>query len=741
MKKARVLIVEDEKNIAEDIKISLWNLGYEVIASVTRGLKAIEKVDELLPDLILMDIELEGEMSGLEATEIIHKKHEIPIIYITSHVDQKTLDLAKITDPIGYLIKPFEEKELSVTMEMALYKYELNKLIKASEQKYRILVETIEEGIGMVDKFENFTFINRAGAMIFGFTSEELINRNIAEFTSTGEFQKLIRQTSLRKKGESSKYELVITRKDKSERIVIITASPRFVDNEYIGAFAILSDITEAKKAEENLQVIERRLTTVFNNVPNIVLYERGENRRFISENVLHLTGYSSTQFYNKDPEFLSLVHPADREIIVRKYENWCESDLKGMLTQWYRLKKADGKYIWIEDRQVKNLKENGDYFVSGVLIDNSTLKEAEEDLRESEKRYKAVVEDQTEFINRYNSDGIFTFVNGAYCRYLGKERSELIGRTWLDFFPVEKQEVVRKRLYSLTPQNPVSSYEYRKVLPNNEIRWEEWTYRAFFDENDEIIEFQSVGKDITERKIATELVVKEKNRASFFIDLLAHDINNLNHGIFSYINIMLAMGDFPGKHLKKINTCLHLSEEISDLISKVRIFSDLSDEASNLKDINLNEVVSKSIKTVILNYSKDKKIKINNELDKKNITVTANELLDTVIYNILNNAVKHNSHDEVEIDIIHKIVEKNDIFYNQIEFADNGPGIDDENKERIFNRMERVGTGKSVHGFGLGLTLVRNIVEHYGGKVWVTDRSFGEPVKGSRFVILLPQK
>ena len=73
MKKARVLIVEDEKNIAEDIKISLWNLGYEVIASVTRGLKAIEKVDELLPDLILMDIELEGEMSGLEATEIIHK--------------------------------------------------------------------------------------------------------------------------------------------------------------------------------------------------------------------------------------------------------------------------------------------------------------------------------------------------------------------------------------------------------------------------------------------------------------------------------------------------------------------------------------------------------------------------------------------------------------------------------------------------------------------------------------------
>ncbi len=96
-------------------------------------------------------------------------------------------------------------------------------------------------------------------------------------------------------------------------------------------------------------------------------------------------------------------------------------------------------------------------------MIDNSHLKKAEEALRESEKRYKAVVEDQTEFINRYRSDGTFTFVNDAYCRYLGRTPDELIGKNWLEFFPVERQEVVRMRLFSLKPNDPVATYQYRK--------------------------------------------------------------------------------------------------------------------------------------------------------------------------------------------------------------------------------------------------------------------------------------
>jgi PAS domain S-box-containing protein len=741
MKKARVLIVEDEKNIGEDIKISLWNLGYEVLALVTNGKEAISKVAELQPDIILMDIELEGDMNGLEATQIIKKQHNIPIIYITSHVDQKTLDSAKVTDAIGYLIKPFEEKELNVTLEMAIYKFQMNSMIRESEEKYRTLVETIDEGIATVDEHENITYINRAGSNIFGCPMDELIGKNLREFIHEKDFQEILKQTGLRKTGKSGKYNIRVKQPSGALRYVIVTASPRFVDSQFKGSFGILSDVTETKLAEEKLRKTELRLTSVFKNVPNIVLYETGEFRYFLSENVKQLTGYSVEDLQSENPAFSSLVHPDDLKIIQEKEENWKKTGAKGMLAQWYRFKRRTGEYIWIEDRKVKIDNGFGETFVSGVMIDNSHLKKAEEALRESEKRYKAVVEDQTEFINRYRSDGTFTFVNDAYCRYLGRTPDELIGKNWLEFFPVERQEVVRMRLFSLKPNDPVATYQYRKILPNNDVKWEEWTYRAFFNEHNEIIEFQSVGKDITERKIAEEQLVREKNRASFFNDLLSHDINNLNHGIFSYLNIMLSLGQLPESISKKIKTCIHLSEEISALIGKVRIFTDLDDEHSDLKEINFKKVLLNSVDTVYMNYSKDKNINISHDFTEDTFFVEANELLETVTYNILNNAVKHNDKENVEITIKHKEINKDLGQFYSIEFADNGPGISDEDKEKVFNRMERIGQDKKVHGFGLGLTLVRSIVEHYNGQILVEDRIQGDYEQGSKFVIYLPKK
>jgi PAS domain S-box-containing protein len=741
MKKARVLIVEDEKNIGEDIKISLWNLGYEVLALVTNGQEAILKAAELNPDIILMDIELEGDMNGLEATQIIKQKHNIPIIYITSHVDQKTLDSAKVTDAIGYLIKPFEEKELNVTLEMATYKFQMNSLIRQSEEKYRTLVETIDEGIATVDENENITYINRAGSNIFGCPAEKLIGKNLNEFIHEKDFPMILEQTAKRKTGNSGKYQMRIKQPSGGLRYVIITASPRFVDSVYKGAFGILTDVTETKLAEEKLHKTELRLTSVFQNVPNIVLYETGEYRYFVSENVKQLSGYSTEELQAQNPAFSHLIHPDDYKIIKNKEKIWKANGGQGMLSQWYRLKRKDGDYIWIEDRKVMINNGYGEIFVSGVMIDNSHLKKAEEALKESEKRYKAVVEDQTEFINRYRSDGTFTFVNDAYCRYLGKSAHELIGKNWLEFFPVERQEVVRMRLFSLTPENPVATYQYRKILPNNEMKWEEWTYRAFFNDNNEITEFQSVGKDITERKFAEEQLVREKNRASFFNDLLSHDINNLNHGIFSYLNIILSLGQFPESTTKKIKTCIHLSEEISSLIGKVRIFTDLNDEHSDLKQIDLKKILENSMDTVYMNYAKDKNINITHDFREPAFFVEANELLETVSYNILNNAVKHNDKENVEIYITHKEINKDLGQFYCIEFADNGPGICDDDKERVFNRMERIDQEKKVHGFGLGLTLVRSIIEHYNGQIFVEDRIEGDFSQGSKFIVYLPKK
>ncbi|MGL5890046.1 MAG: response regulator [Bacteroidia bacterium] len=124
MSKTNILIVEDESIVAKDIQMSLRKLGYNVVAICSNGEDAIRTVEEQTPDLVLMDIMLKGNMSGIEAAEQIRERFSIPIIYLTAYADESTLSKAKITEPYGYIIKPFKEIDLRTSIEMALYKHQ-----------------------------------------------------------------------------------------------------------------------------------------------------------------------------------------------------------------------------------------------------------------------------------------------------------------------------------------------------------------------------------------------------------------------------------------------------------------------------------------------------------------------------------------------------------------------------------------------------------------------------------------
>jgi DNA-binding LytR/AlgR family response regulator len=123
MSKANILVVEDESIVSKDIQLSLKKLGYNVVGSVNNGEKAIEMAIALEPDLILMDIMLKGEVNGVRATKRIQTKLNIPIVYLTAYADENTLERAKVTQPYGYIIKPFKEIDLQTSIEMALYKH------------------------------------------------------------------------------------------------------------------------------------------------------------------------------------------------------------------------------------------------------------------------------------------------------------------------------------------------------------------------------------------------------------------------------------------------------------------------------------------------------------------------------------------------------------------------------------------------------------------------------------------
>jgi CheY-like chemotaxis protein len=154
MNEARILIVEDETIIALGIESRLQSLGYEVTSIVDTGEKAIEKAEEDKPDLILMDIRIKGEMDGIDTAEVIRNRFGIPVIFSTAYLDEERIERAKITMPFGYVLKPIQERDLKVTLEMALYVSKVDaKRRKAeetsllNEEKYRLLFDLSPDGL------------------------------------------------------------------------------------------------------------------------------------------------------------------------------------------------------------------------------------------------------------------------------------------------------------------------------------------------------------------------------------------------------------------------------------------------------------------------------------------------------------------------------------------------------------------------------------------------------------------
>ncbi len=134
MSNVRIMIVEDEWVVSDDLQRSLKMLGYAVSSVVGYGENAVKKAEKDRPDLILMDIMLKGEMDGIEAASQIHSRFNIPIIYLTAYDNKSALERAKISEPFWYMIKPFKERELHTTIEMALYKH------RAEEERILLMV-------------------------------------------------------------------------------------------------------------------------------------------------------------------------------------------------------------------------------------------------------------------------------------------------------------------------------------------------------------------------------------------------------------------------------------------------------------------------------------------------------------------------------------------------------------------------------------------------------------------------
>ncbi len=253
---SRILIVEDDELTAKLIEADLEQMEHKVVAKVPNGEEAVTTADETKPDLVLMDILLEGEMDGIETADQIRSRFDIPVVYLTTHADKEILDRAKQTGPYGYLEKPTTLLELSGTIETALHKHEADKRLRESEERYRTLVETMNEGLGVLDVNGTLTYCNEAFSRTIGCSSEELIGQSALDCVHEDSKGTLTRELSKRSKGQSrAQYEVDLIGRDGRRVPVLVSAQGIYGrDGRYKGTFAVTADITERKEAEEALK-------------------------------------------------------------------------------------------------------------------------------------------------------------------------------------------------------------------------------------------------------------------------------------------------------------------------------------------------------------------------------------------------------------------------------------------------------------------------------------------------------
>lgn len=167
---ATVLIVEDESIIALDIQTSLQTAGYQVVAIATSATEALEAVATLIPDIVLMDIRIRGDRDGVETAEQIRAEFQVPVVYLTAHADENTLRRAKLSEPFGYILKPFEDRELITTIEIALSRHQAEAAIQTALEREKELNELKSRFVSVV----SHEFRNPLNAILF---STELIQR------------------------------------------------------------------------------------------------------------------------------------------------------------------------------------------------------------------------------------------------------------------------------------------------------------------------------------------------------------------------------------------------------------------------------------------------------------------------------------------------------------------------------------------------------------------------------------
>jgi len=259
MAKARILVVEDEMIVARDLQSTLTRLGYEAPAPVASGEAALAGIEGVHPDLILMDIHLAGKIDGITAAEQIRERMDVPIVYLTAHSDEATFQRANITEPYAYILKPFEERELAIAIDIALYRHAVEGKLRQMERWLASTLKSMGDAVIAADPDGRVTFMNQVAEALTGWDGSAALGRRLDEVLKLVDDATRAPVADLieRVVGEEMVIEIgdcLLMTRGGAERPVDDSAAPiRDGAGNVIGVVVVFRDVGARKQVEEQL--------------------------------------------------------------------------------------------------------------------------------------------------------------------------------------------------------------------------------------------------------------------------------------------------------------------------------------------------------------------------------------------------------------------------------------------------------------------------------------------------------